>query len=58
MTDLRTRPVTEEEAAKLLCPHKFPNCVGSICSYWRWHKDGVSTVQETGVGFCGGGGPI
>ena len=65
MIDLRTRPVTESYAnLNWKCPatKSHPEgpfyCEGSTCPWWRWHKDGTSTVQESGVGYCGGGGPL
>lgn len=63
MTELRTRPVTEAEAASFLCPFTLGpalseafGCRGSRCMLWRWKNYGVSGEPTTPTGFCGAGG--
>jgi hypothetical protein len=66
--DLRTRPVTEEEASKLICPFTFSiaeipqireggpwNCRGRACMLWRWKNYGTTGPVEP-TGYCGAGG--
>jgi hypothetical protein len=59
--DLRTRPVTEEEASKLWCPFSFGKvptgvCVGSNCMLWRFKNYGTTGDRVEPTGFCGAGG--
>lgn len=60
--DLRTRPVTEEEADELFCPFTFhldgrgTICKGSACMLWRWKNYGTTGDKVEPTGFCGAGG--
>jgi hypothetical protein len=49
----RTRPVTEEEASKILCPEKFEFCQGRKCMHWRFKNFGASGEHVVPVGYCG-----
>lgn len=57
--DLRTRPVTEEEAAKIDCQETFNRpdgalpCRGQRCMSWRFVNHGVSGEYLHPVGYCG-----
>lgn len=57
--DLRTRPVTEEEADKLFCPFSFARagggCVGRNCMLWRWKNYGTTGDRVEPTGYCGAG---
>ncbi len=59
MTELRTRPVTEEEARNKSCPLTFAQnggpfgCIGSTCMLWRFKNLGVSGEYLHPVGYCG-----
>lgn len=67
--ELRTRPVTEEEAKRKFCPftftppppipgpHDLPaaSCIASQCMLWRFKNMGTTELVEP-VGYCGAGG--
>lgn len=54
--DLRTRPVTEEEAKKKICPFLSDWCLASTCALWRFKNYGTTGDRVEPTGFCGAGG--
>lgn len=57
-TDLRTRPVTEEEAKRTKrCPFmSFHACEASDCMVWRFKNYGTTGDRVEPTGYCGAGG--
>ncbi len=59
LPEVRTRPVTEEEASHIECQETFNRpdgplgCRGRRCMSWRFMNHGVSGEYIEPVGYCG-----